>query len=315
MLRKAFTLIELLVVIAIIAILAAILFPVFAQAKIAAKKSVTISNCKQWGTGITIYMTDHDDLMPFAQGVRPPAAGNNWFVNGLHPYPANANNAAPWDDPLRRQQQAGLHWSNSCHPYTKNFDMTGVPVANARATAGDVLTPGVSKNEPALSMNGFMHTMSSSEINAPSSAIMMWTGRGNVAGVNRTLSTPTLGCTVAAPAGQPVSDCRFNSGGYPQSGSATAWSWTGDFSGGGSVWTFERQCVFVRMDTSTKVRPAGRDAVAGIPAPPAPTLAQALNDPYLRVDVNGTVPAGAWIVNCSVGSGPGYWCYFRPDRD
>ena len=47
--KKAFTLIELLVVIAIIAILAAILFPVFAQAKVAAKKVSTLSNFKQMG--------------------------------------------------------------------------------------------------------------------------------------------------------------------------------------------------------------------------------------------------------------------------
>ena len=47
--RTAFTLIELLVVIAIIAILAAILFPVFAQAKLAAKKTASLSNIKQLG--------------------------------------------------------------------------------------------------------------------------------------------------------------------------------------------------------------------------------------------------------------------------
>lgn len=56
--RKAFTLIELLVVIAIIAILAAILFPVFAQAKSAAKKSASISNLRQIGTAITMYVMD-----------------------------------------------------------------------------------------------------------------------------------------------------------------------------------------------------------------------------------------------------------------
>ncbi len=57
----AFTLIELLVVIAIIAILAAILFPVFAQAKAAAKKTVDLSNQKQIATAIFLYANDNDD--------------------------------------------------------------------------------------------------------------------------------------------------------------------------------------------------------------------------------------------------------------
>lgn len=63
---KAFTLIELLVVIAIIAILAAILFPVFARAKKAAKQTTCISNLKQIGSSISIYMADYDDLFPHA---------------------------------------------------------------------------------------------------------------------------------------------------------------------------------------------------------------------------------------------------------
>lgn len=62
--KKAFTLIELLVVIAIIAILAAILFPVFAQAKAAAKKSATLSNLKQNATATMIYLADADDTLP-----------------------------------------------------------------------------------------------------------------------------------------------------------------------------------------------------------------------------------------------------------
>jgi prepilin-type N-terminal cleavage/methylation domain-containing protein len=62
--KKAFTLIELLVVIAIIAILAAILFPVFAQAKMAAKKAATISNQKQISLGIMMYSGDYDDIYP-----------------------------------------------------------------------------------------------------------------------------------------------------------------------------------------------------------------------------------------------------------
>jgi len=59
--RFGFTLIELLVVIAIIAILAAILFPVFAQAKLAAKKTVSLSNLKQIGLAWMMYGNDYDD--------------------------------------------------------------------------------------------------------------------------------------------------------------------------------------------------------------------------------------------------------------
>lgn len=58
---KAFTLIELLVVIAIIAILAALLFPVFAQAKLAAKQTESLSGVKQVGTAMALYMADYDD--------------------------------------------------------------------------------------------------------------------------------------------------------------------------------------------------------------------------------------------------------------
>lgn len=60
--RRAFTLIELLVVIAIIAILAAILFPVFAQAKLAAKKTKALSQMKQLGTAVYMYASDVDDF-------------------------------------------------------------------------------------------------------------------------------------------------------------------------------------------------------------------------------------------------------------
>src|SRR4051794_23995459 len=68
--HKAFTLIELLVVIAIIAILAAILFPVFAQAKEAAKKTTCISNQKQISIGWRLYADDYDgNYVPLSYSV------------------------------------------------------------------------------------------------------------------------------------------------------------------------------------------------------------------------------------------------------
>jgi prepilin-type N-terminal cleavage/methylation domain-containing protein len=65
---RAFTLIELLVVIAIIAILAAILFPVFAQAREQARKTSCLSNCKQIGLGLMMYVQDYDETFPYAWG-------------------------------------------------------------------------------------------------------------------------------------------------------------------------------------------------------------------------------------------------------
>lgn len=62
--RSAFTLIELLVVIAIIAILAAILFPVFAQARKKARQTSCLSNMKQIGYGLMMYTQDYDELLP-----------------------------------------------------------------------------------------------------------------------------------------------------------------------------------------------------------------------------------------------------------
>src|SRR6266496_4052376 len=62
--RTGFTLIELLVVIAIIAILAAILFPVFAQARDKARQATCLSNLKQVGLGLAMYNQDYDEKMP-----------------------------------------------------------------------------------------------------------------------------------------------------------------------------------------------------------------------------------------------------------
>src|SRR3712207_1439868 len=62
--RSAFTLIELLVVIAIIAILAAILFPVFAQAREKARQAGCLSNLRQFGMASNLYMQDWDERMP-----------------------------------------------------------------------------------------------------------------------------------------------------------------------------------------------------------------------------------------------------------
>jgi prepilin-type N-terminal cleavage/methylation domain-containing protein len=99
--KKAFTLIELLVVIAIIAILAAILFPVFAQAKLAAKKTVDLSNQKQIGLAAIMYANDNDDYFPRGDyrifGVRQTWAPFTWR-EAEGPYVKNGISSYTWVD-------------------------------------------------------------------------------------------------------------------------------------------------------------------------------------------------------------------------
>src|SRR5947209_765006 len=81
--NRAFTLIELLVVIAIITILAAILFPVFAQAREKARSVVCLSNERQMGLAISMYTQDYDDRLPMGGNAAPKP--NRWY-DWIAPY-------------------------------------------------------------------------------------------------------------------------------------------------------------------------------------------------------------------------------------
>jgi prepilin-type N-terminal cleavage/methylation domain-containing protein/prepilin-type processing-associated H-X9-DG protein len=107
--RKAFTLIELLVVIAIIAILAAILFPVFAQARIAAKKTVSLSNVKQLGLAITMYNDNFDDT--FAQSEVGTGATYYSWASAIFPYVKSGDKVTGSAGVEQNLAQAGLFLS------------------------------------------------------------------------------------------------------------------------------------------------------------------------------------------------------------
>jgi prepilin-type N-terminal cleavage/methylation domain-containing protein/prepilin-type processing-associated H-X9-DG protein len=100
--RRAFTLIELLVVIAIIAILAAILFPVFAQAREKARTISCTSNYKQGTTAIMMYIQDHDEQMPMLM-----SSTAAFFVT------------YNW--------QQDFTWAQMTQPYTKNWQIHRCP--------------------------------------------------------------------------------------------------------------------------------------------------------------------------------------------
>lgn len=137
--RKAFTLIELLVVIAIIAILAAILFPVFAQAKLAAKKISDLSNAKELGTSTMLYMNDADDLFyPHRTNCNVPT----WHIcpqydDGTgHPLP-QFKNLGPDDGGSQNSALSRFFWIFMLQPYSKNQNIFMNPAGSNKFT-GDI---------------------------------------------------------------------------------------------------------------------------------------------------------------------------------
>lgn len=118
--RGGFTLIELLVVIAIIAILAAILFPVFARARENARRSSCMSNLKQFGVAIMQYTQDYDGMYPKYNDINlhPPVAPDppgGYYVN-------NAAN--------------GYTWGQITYPYHKSLDIFFCPSTSQRNDGG-----------------------------------------------------------------------------------------------------------------------------------------------------------------------------------
>jgi prepilin-type N-terminal cleavage/methylation domain-containing protein/prepilin-type processing-associated H-X9-DG protein len=178
--RKGFTLIELLVVIAIIAILAAILFPVFAQAREKARQTSCLSNMKQLGLSLTMYAQDYDGTMPMT----------SWEVGKL---------------------KAKIHWSYLVQPYVKNLQIFVCPsdthpVVPLNRICGPADTIGVSlcdEQAPKFSYINSYNVMPAHDwlppqeaaIEAPASTIILAERRNNMNDSAQTLIGQWKGTT------------------------------------------------------------------------------------------------------------------------
>ncbi len=194
--RKAFTLVELLVVIAIIAILAAILFPVFAQAKESTKQVVCMSNMRQYGMAFMMYKTDWDDMwIPAAieNDIGPQFSkqqmwlgydnnndpGTGMFTGDVNKPPVNPERPGGIDvyiksKGLKRCPNMPTEWQSAMAYnffYAGNFSAyyTTNPVAN-----GNEYGPGA--KTVSVSIDGFTVTtgVNDSEVEEPAYTLAAW---------------------------------------------------------------------------------------------------------------------------------------------
>jgi prepilin-type N-terminal cleavage/methylation domain-containing protein/prepilin-type processing-associated H-X9-DG protein len=166
--NRAFTLIELLVVIAIIAILAAILFPVFAQARAKARQTSCLSNMKQIGTGLMMYTQDYDEVLA---GVDP----SNGYAAGL------ARNLG-WNEPFTAGIPATYrNWARDLQPYIKNYGVYQCPDARPRTSFNGGNPPYNECNKAAYpncyntsyALNGIVESRSLAVIPAPADIVFL----------------------------------------------------------------------------------------------------------------------------------------------
>jgi prepilin-type processing-associated H-X9-DG protein/prepilin-type N-terminal cleavage/methylation domain-containing protein len=156
--HKRFTLIELLVVIAIIAILAAILFPVFAQARESARKTQCLSNVRQIGTAYQMYLQDYDETFP----------------------PHVTERTAPSGTPDTAVARAPFSYRTKLSPYTKNDGVFKCPSAPAwpAAAAGQWFTTDYGNNH--------------NEANLPTSTNRAWYQSNPDFGFNETTTLASI---------------------------------------------------------------------------------------------------------------------------
>jgi prepilin-type N-terminal cleavage/methylation domain-containing protein/prepilin-type processing-associated H-X9-DG protein len=294
--KRGFTLIELLVVIAIIAVLAAILFPVFAEAREKGRQTVCVSNQRQLAAAVHLYLNDHDETFPM--GLAQVSGG---YYDGEYPVPVDWRLSQASNPALIRAFQS--HWSHALQPYIKSLEIYRCPSAIVlQARGGGVEADYANAVKPpapvSYSYNGLLHGLPLAQVERPTQVILWWESRGKVAVQGFARTSPYLFC--------PIEPCQYRRcptrcaepvvGDTLYGDEFTRFGYIPPLSG--TLWMHSRGAVFAYVDGSVRWHPVGRQV--------QPARTDWRRDPFALYSERG-FPLYAWYDGC-------YPWHFRPDN-
>jgi len=279
-----FTLIELLVVIAIIAILAAILFPVFSQAREKARGISCLSNDKQMGLAFVMYVQDYDEMFPLSCG--NIADGGLWTWQRLHVIPADWSSATTHP----RVVNSPFVWANSIYPYIKSYGLYSCPSGPevmSTLSGFTYTTPLKPWQDCSYTYNGELTDYADAGIATPATLPLVWEGEGKAKLAGGFLSNPNLICNDAT---QP---CTYVATSYDASGNAICGAGNGGsstmFTLDGTMWIHTQGANFTMSDGHAKWRRLGGTL--------SPGNTDYNTDPYTGYDASGN-PGFYWSDGC-----------------
>lgn len=283
----------------------------------AAKKTATLAQYKQVGTGIQIYISDYDDVFPLSYG--PNGATNGWRHGSYHAFPNGSSSTFGRDLEPRKSEEAMIA-PNAIYPYVKNWGLyagTGLPTAINPGFVQSTVAGAPRMELANLAFNGILHAWSATAVAQPSrlpllSPTMM---KQNLRGA--VITSPALDCLTTG--GQ---QCRFAPDVFPagvagpfNGGAPYGYVWWGVGDAGNfSLWQYGRGMAFVAADTSARM--------LNFNAPNWPQYAENVNSsPWSAFDPSGPPGSPYWMTDCvspggTKGGGRIYYPgYYRPDSE
>ncbi len=311
---RAFTLIELLVVIAIIAILAAILFPVFAQAKEAAKKTQAISNTKQVGTAVQIYLADNDDTFPLMHSI-DPVTGT--YLHSFWSSPSYRLHSVPagWGVNAAFRDADSVAFHNSMQPYMKNYELFTLGSQRVNESWFNYASAPAGLPVTSISPNGLLNAYNATAVASVSQLPLVMWGNGKEAYRGFGYTPMYMRCNVVGSAASPAPVCRFNPGGHPQGGATATRYDTYEFTfdcANDTTWVFGEGTIYGMADSSAKFYKQPREGTntANNKSMPGYTYTRSPQGGACTI-AGGAVNAPARCV--SAAGGAHYMSFFRPD--